>query len=34
MERRRGKNKVLVISQLQYWLELPTFVSGASRFVS
>jgi len=34
MERRRGKNKALVIIRLQFWLELPKIVSGALRFVS
>ena len=34
MERRRGKNNVLVIIQLQFWLGLPKFVPGALRFVS
>jgi hypothetical protein len=34
MERQRSKNLFLVITQLQFWLELPKFVPDGLRFVS
>ena len=34
MEQQRSKHLFLVIIQLQFWLELPKFVSDGLRFVS